>query len=163
MNISHGIQKLFLYRYIDVWILFFFFFLLVFRAAPAAYGSSKARSRIRAIATGLATARAMRDPSCICNLHHSSWQWQCLIPNPLSEARVWTCNLTDTSRIHFCCATMGIPWIIFNHRLLQNIDYHSPYHTKSPCCLSILFYIQWCISVNPIFLIYPSPPPFPFQ
>ena len=30
------------------------------------------------------TATAMRDPSCICDLHHSSEQ--CLILNPLSEA-----------------------------------------------------------------------------
>ena len=32
-----------------------------------------------------ATATAMRDPSHVCNLHHSSWQHR--IPNPLSEAR----------------------------------------------------------------------------
>ena len=31
------------------------------------------------------TARATRDPSCICNIHHSSWQ--CQIFNPLNEAR----------------------------------------------------------------------------
>ena len=31
------------------------------------------------------TASAMQDPSCICDLHHSSWQ--CQILNPLSEAR----------------------------------------------------------------------------
>ena len=33
--------------------LFFFFFFLLFRAAPAAYGSSQARNRIRAAAAGL--------------------------------------------------------------------------------------------------------------
>ena len=33
-----------------------------------------------------ATARAMQDPSCICDLHHSSWQ--CWILNPLSMPRV---------------------------------------------------------------------------
>ena len=31
------------------------------------------------------TATAMQDPSCVCNLHHSSWQHQIL--NPLNEAR----------------------------------------------------------------------------
>ena len=31
------------------------------------------------------TATATQDPSCICELHHSSWQ--CRILNPLSEAR----------------------------------------------------------------------------
>ena len=35
-----------------------------------------------------ATATAIRDPSHVCDLHHSSWQhW---ILNPLSEARDWT-------------------------------------------------------------------------
>ena len=37
----------------------------------------------------------MQDPSCICDLHHSSWQ--CQILNPLSEARDWTCILVDPS------------------------------------------------------------------
>ena len=32
-----------------------------------------------------ATATATWDPSCVCALHHSSWQ--CPILNPLSEAR----------------------------------------------------------------------------
>ena len=32
-----------------------------------------------------ATATAMQDPSCVCNLHHSSRQ--CQILNPLSKAR----------------------------------------------------------------------------
>ena len=32
-----------------------------------------------------ATATAMQDPSCVCHLHHSSWQ--CQILNPLSKAR----------------------------------------------------------------------------
>ena len=31
------------------------------------------------------TATSMQDPSCMCNLHHSSWQ--CQILNPLSEAK----------------------------------------------------------------------------
>ena len=45
------------------------------------------------------TATATPDPSCVCNLHHSSWQhW---ILNPLSEARDQTCVLMDTSQICF--------------------------------------------------------------
>ena len=43
-------------------------------------------------------ATAMQDPSCICNLHHSSWQ--CWFLNPLSEARDQTCILMDTSWVH---------------------------------------------------------------
>ena len=43
------------------------------------------------------TGTAMQDPSCICDLHHSSWQhW---ILDPLSEARDWTQILMDTSRV----------------------------------------------------------------
>ena len=48
-----------------------------------------------------------QDPSCICNLHHSSGQ--CWILNPLSEARVQTRILMDTSQISFHCDTAGSP------------------------------------------------------
>ena len=49
----------------------------------------------------------MPDLSCICDLHHSSWQrW---ILNPLGEARDPTCNLMETSQICFLWATMGTP------------------------------------------------------
>ena len=53
------------------------------------------------------TATAMWDPSCICDLHHSSQQ--CQILNPLSETRDQTYNLMVTSQIHYHCATMGTP------------------------------------------------------
>ena len=53
-------------------------------------------------ATAMATA--MPDPSCICDLHHSSQH--CCVPDPVSESRDRTHILMDTSRIHFCC-TMG--------------------------------------------------------
>ena len=53
------------------------------------------------------TATARWNLSCICDLHHSSWQhW---IPDPLREARDRTCILVDTSQICFCFTTMGIP------------------------------------------------------
>ena len=46
------------------------------------------------------TATAMPDPSCVCNLQHSSWQrW---IFNLLSQARDQTSVLMDTSQICFC-------------------------------------------------------------
>ena len=41
----------------------------------------------------------MPDPSCICNLHHSSRQHQIL--NPSREAKDHTCVLMDTSQIHY--------------------------------------------------------------
>ena len=45
------------------------------------------------------TATASQDLSCVCDLHHSSWQ--CQILNPLSEARNRTCNLMVPSWIRF--------------------------------------------------------------
>ena len=47
-----------------------------------------------------AYATATQDPSCICNLHHSSWQRGIL--NQLREARAQTFILMDTGRIRFC-------------------------------------------------------------
>ena len=57
-----------------------------------------------------ATATAMWDPSCICNLYHSSQQ--CQIPDPLKEARDQTHILMDTSQILFRWATMGTLGIV---------------------------------------------------
>ena len=51
----------------------------------------------------------MPDLSHICDLYHSSWQhW---ILNPLRKARDWTHNFMVSSRICFCCATMGTPTV----------------------------------------------------
>ena len=51
------------------------------------------------------TATTMRDPSHICDLHHSSQpRW---MPHPLSEARDQTCIFVDTSWICFCWAATG--------------------------------------------------------
>ena len=62
--------------------------------------------------TATAPATTTWDPSHVCDLHHSSRQrW---IPDPLSEAKDWTCILMDTSCIHFRCATAGAP----EHRFL---------------------------------------------
>ena len=47
------------------------------------------------------------DLSCVCDLHHSSWQ--CWILNPLSEARDPACDLMVLSWIRFRCAMMGTP------------------------------------------------------
>ena len=58
------------------------------------------------------TATATPDPSCVCHLHHSSWQ--CWILDPLSEARDPTCVLMVASKIRFCWATRERPHSISN-------------------------------------------------
>ena len=84
--------------------LFLLFFLLS-RTVHVAHGSSQARGGIRATAASYATATAMRDPSRVWDLHHSSKQlW---ILNPLGEAGDRACILMDTSQVLYHWATMG--------------------------------------------------------
>ena len=64
----------------------------------------------------LAYATSTPDPSCIRDLHHSSWQRQIL--NLLSRAKDQICTLIDTSQIDFCCTTRGTPSFIFGLSLL---------------------------------------------
>ena len=54
------------------------------------------------------TATATWDPSCLCDLHHSSWQRRIL--NPLSKDRNQTHVLMDTSCVCYHRATMGTLW-----------------------------------------------------
>ena len=54
-----------------------------------------------------ATATAVLDPSCICDLHDSSKQ--CRILNPIIKARGQTPVLVDTSWVHYCRAMTGTP------------------------------------------------------
>ena len=63
-------------------------------ATPEAYGPSQARDRIRTVAAANAIATATLDSSHICNLCCTLQQSQFL--HPLSEARDWTCVLTET-------------------------------------------------------------------
>ena len=51
------------------------------------------------------TATATWDPSCVCSLHHSSWQRRIL--KPLSKGRDQTC--VDTSLVCYRWATTGTP------------------------------------------------------
>ena len=82
---------------LDIVISFFFFFLIFLFLEPHLW-----RKEILGLGVELelqlpayATATAMQDLSCICDLHHSSRQRQIL--NPLSEARDWTPVLMDAS------------------------------------------------------------------
>ena len=80
------------------------------------------RGQIVAAAATYATAMATLDLSCICDLCHSLWQ--CWILKPLSEARDWTCILTDNIGSLTNWATMGTPTLIqFNEMVHTNIKY----------------------------------------
>ena len=62
-----------------VWNKYILFFLL-FRAAASAYGGSRARGQVGATAAGLHHSHSNVDPSCVCDLHPSSWQHWTLTP-----------------------------------------------------------------------------------
>ena len=95
---------------------FFFFFCFL---GPHPQHMEVPRRRVQSELQPLAYARAtaMQDPSCVCNLQHSSRQHQIL--NPLSEARDRAHKLMVPSRMCFHCATTGTPAAIF---------YHNPQH-----------------------------------
>ena len=85
----------------------FWGFFWLFRAAFAPFGVPRIGVELELQLLAYTTAIATWDPSYVCNLHHSSRQrW---IPDPLNEARDGNRILMDTSRICFCCATMGTP------------------------------------------------------
>ena len=90
---------------------FFFFFLCFLWPHPQLMEVSRLGIKLEVQLPAYATATAMRDPSHVCDLHHSSPQ--CRIPDPLSEARDRTCVLMDTSRICFYGATTGTPQSLF--------------------------------------------------
>jgi len=97
-----------------------------------------------------ARATATPDLSCICDLHHSSWQ--CWILNPLSEARDQTCIHMVPSQIRFHCATMGTPAMasqINNHRNKRKSRKHTTWSFYTACVLKLLcllstFYCDVC-------------------
>ena len=90
------------------------FFLSLFRAEPAAYGSSHTRGQIGAA---------------VVSLYHSPRQHQ--IPDPLNEARDQTCILIQ---VGFCCATRVTPWPFF---LKWNVYYSFSMHFFSFYVMSI--------------------------
>ena len=72
------------------------FFFCLFRAAPAVHGGSQVKSEV--LLPAYATAAATPDPSCLCDMHHSSWQrW---ILKSLSEVK--TRILVDTLWACYC-------------------------------------------------------------
>ena len=79
------------------WILFFFVFLGL-HTLHEEVSRLGVKSELQLPA--YTTAPAMLDPSCVCDLHHSSGQHRIL--NSLSKPRDRTRILMDTSWIHYC-------------------------------------------------------------
>ena len=88
--------------------LFFFLVFLPF-LGPLSWHVEGPRLRTQSelLLPACARARATQDPSCICDLHHSSRQRR--VPSPRSEARDQTGNLMFPSWICFHCARAGTP------------------------------------------------------
>ena len=85
----------------------FFTFVLLFRAIPVAYVISRAGVELELQLPACTAATATWDPSCVCNLHHSSHQ--CRILKPLSESRDQTLILMNHSWVHFHWTITGTP------------------------------------------------------
>ena len=86
---------------------FFLFLVLLFRAAPATYGSSQVGVKLELQLLIYPTVTALWDLSHVCDLHHSSRQHQIL--NSLSEARDWTCILMYTNQVPHTLCDPSIP------------------------------------------------------
>ena len=96
------------------------------------------------------TDTATQDPSHICGLYHSSRQCQSL--NPLSEARDRTHNLTVPSRIHFCWAMMGTPYLYhFNWSFQITVLWLCWFSVLCFCFRSFYFYTLICCSFFRLF------------
>ena len=104
IQISIPLQILFPYRLLLLLLLLLFCFLGQYQQHMEVPGL-RVQSEVQL--PSCATATAMRDPSCICNLYLSSPQRQIL--NPVWEARDRTCNLMVPSQIRFCCTMTGTP------------------------------------------------------
>ena len=77
--------------------IYFFFLFFFLRAAPWPMEIPRLGVKSELQLPAYTTATATQDLSCLCNLHHSSWQhW---ILNPLIKARDQTRILLDISRI----------------------------------------------------------------
>ena len=98
----------FLFLIVCCFLPFFFFFFFCFLGSPLRRMEvPRLRVKSELQLQAYATATATQDLSHVCDLHHSSQHHQIL--NPLNEPRDRTHILTDTSRIHFRCATTGTP------------------------------------------------------
>ena len=92
----------FIYRF-----LFLFYFFVLLGTCPWHMEIPRLKVESELYLPAYDTTAATPDLSCICDLHHSAWK--CRILYPLSKTRDQTRILMDTSQIHFCWATTGMP------------------------------------------------------
>jgi len=123
---AHGKARSVCFKWNNISFLFLSFFLFFFLVSLGLHSQHMEVPRlgVESELPSYTTATAMRNPSCVFDLHHSSWQ--CWILNPLSKARDQTHILMDTSQIHFCCATMGTHGTIF-------LTLHYEYDCNTTC------------------------------
>ena len=90
----------------------------LFKATPAAYGSSRlgVKSELQLLAYTAATATP--DLSHLCDLPYSLGQ--CHILNLLREAKDWTCILMDASQVHNSLSHKGNFTLLFLAAQLEN-------------------------------------------
>ena len=129
--------------------LFFSFFFPSFFLGPYIQCMAVSRLGVESELQLLAytTATATWDPSCICNLHHSSRQ--CQIPGPPSKARDRTCILMDTSQILLHHNGNSHQMKIFNYivQILRFLAYQLLGYVK-------YFSLQWQICQYLLILLY---------
>ena len=101
-----------------------------FRAAPVVYGSSWARGWIKATAEAYATATAMPNQSCLCNLWCSLRRCQML--NPPSRGQGSNPQPQGYCvRFLTCWATMGTPAFCFYFSMSSAIHWEKFHFTTS--------------------------------
>ena len=88
---------------------YYYYYYLLFRAAPAAYGSSQIRGQIRAAAAGLYHSHSNARSE----LHLGPTPQPTVMLDPRLTVRDWTCVLMDTSWVHYRFAIMGTHSFLF--------------------------------------------------
>ena len=126
---------------------FLFFFFWLFRAEFTAHTSSQARVKSELKLPAYTRATAMRDPSHVCHLHHSSQQ--CWILKPLTKARDRNCALTDTSQFWYHWAAMGTPSAHFLNRLFFVFFFFF-----FPCWVVWAIYIYWIVTSYQLYYLH---------
>ena len=92
-----------------------------------------------------ATHTATPDLSCICDLHHSSWQ--CWIFNPLSRARDQILVLMYTSQVHYHWATMGTHLLTSYLEIFISI-FKSNFPLKLFLCVKCVILTKWKLNIK---------------